>query len=132
VTLDDPVDIVNGILEELYRQRIELPAYSTLDRLAERAHAASDRRLFRRIVVRISAAQREIPNKLLTVDFEQRFSPFQTFKSSAKKPTLTHLEELLSRLECLEALGNMDEILTSGQAPCLRKRSTRARWIRTK
>jgi hypothetical protein len=30
--LDDPVDIVNAMIEELQRESIELPAYSTLDR----------------------------------------------------------------------------------------------------
>jgi Domain of unknown function (DUF4158) len=35
--LDDPVDIVNATIDELQRQRIELPAYSTLDRFVVRA-----------------------------------------------------------------------------------------------
>lgn len=109
--LDDPVDIANAVIGELQRERIELPAYSTLDRLTDRAHAAADRRLFSRIMRRLSDQQREKLNKLLTVDLEQEFSTFQALKSSARKATLSHLGELLSHLEWLEALGPVDEIL---------------------
>jgi Domain of unknown function (DUF4158) len=56
--LDDPVDIVNATIDELQRKRIELPAYSTLDRFADRAHAAADRRLFGSISRRLSREQR--------------------------------------------------------------------------
>jgi hypothetical protein len=118
--LDDPVDIVNATIDELQRERIELPAYSTLDRFADRTHAAADRRLFGRIVRSISDKQRQTLNELLTVDFEQRFSAFQALKSSAKKATLSHLEELLSHLEWLESLGSIDVIL-AGIPPAKRR-----------
>jgi TnpA family transposase len=109
--LDDPVDIVNAMIEELQRESIELPAYSTLDRFAGRAHAAADRRLFRRTMRHISGEQRQALDQLLTVEFERSFSAFQTLKASAKKATLSHLAELLSHLEWLESLGNIDAVL---------------------
>jgi hypothetical protein len=119
--LDDPVDIVNAMIEELQRGRIELPAYSTLDRFAGRAHAAADRRLFRRTMRYLSDEQREALNELLTADFERRFSAFQTLKASAKKATLSHLDELLSHLQWLESLGNIDEVLA--EVPAAKRRA---------
>jgi hypothetical protein len=110
--IDDPVDIVNAMLGELQRQRIELPAYSTLDRFADRAHAASDRRLFGWVMRHIPDELRTKLGDLLLVESDQRLSAFQAVRSSAKNATLSHLEELLSHLQWLESLGPMDQVLT--------------------
>ena len=110
--IDDPVDIVNAMLGELQRERIELPAYSTLDRFADRAHAAADRRLFGWVMRHTSDELRTKLGDLLLVESDQRLSAFQAVRSSAKNATLAHLEELLSHLQWLESLGPMDQVLT--------------------
>jgi Domain of unknown function (DUF4158) len=38
-TMDNPADMLNAVLEELIKQRYELPAFSTLDSLAGRVRA---------------------------------------------------------------------------------------------
>lgn len=46
--LDQRADIINSVIEELIRQNYELPAYSTLNDLAERIHAESQEAIFNR------------------------------------------------------------------------------------
>lgn len=109
--IDDSVDIVNAMLGELQRERIELPAYSTLDRLADRAHAAADHRLFSWVMRHLVEDLRKKLSDLLLVDTDQKLSAFQAVKASAKNATLSHLEERLNHLQWLESLGQMDQIL---------------------
>ena len=49
LTMDDPADLVNVAIEELVKERYELPAFSTLDRLARHVKYAVNARLFTRL-----------------------------------------------------------------------------------
>ena len=44
--MDNPADLINAAIEELIRERFELPAFSTLDRLAQRIRTLVNRRLW--------------------------------------------------------------------------------------
>ena len=48
---DHPADLINVAIEELVRQRYELPAFGTLDRLASHIRSIVNTRLFKRVVV---------------------------------------------------------------------------------
>lgn len=50
--LDQRADIINSVIEELIRQDYELPAYSTLNDLAERIHTESQEAIFNLVVTR--------------------------------------------------------------------------------
>ena len=45
LTMDPPVDIINATIDELIARDVELPAFSTLDRLTEQIHARTQSRL---------------------------------------------------------------------------------------
>jgi len=47
--MDQWVDIINAMIEALIHKDYELPAFSTLDNLAESAHAAAQQALFGRV-----------------------------------------------------------------------------------
>jgi hypothetical protein len=51
---DHPADLLNVAIEELVKQRYELPAFSTLDRLVERVRSIPNTRLFGRISASLS------------------------------------------------------------------------------
>jgi hypothetical protein len=55
---DHPADLINVAIEDLVRQRYELPAFSTLDRLVGRVWALDHARLFRLILGRLSNDER--------------------------------------------------------------------------
>jgi hypothetical protein len=49
LTMDEPADLVNVAVEELVKERFELPAFSTLDRLARKVRHSVNARLFSRV-----------------------------------------------------------------------------------
>jgi hypothetical protein len=59
--LDQRVDIINALIDELVYRQIELPAFSALDTLAERAHAEVQERIFGTVLLRIPADQGSLP-----------------------------------------------------------------------
>jgi hypothetical protein len=103
--LDQRSDIINAMIEGLIMVRYELPAFSTLEDLAERAHVAVQTRIFESVSGRIGDAHRENLKALLQTDkFEQRQSEYNRLKKSAKRPTRKHLETLVDHLEWLESI----------------------------
>ncbi len=110
--LDQRVDIINALIDELVYQQIELPAFSALDTLAERAHAEVQERIFGTVLRRIPADHRESLQALLLTDkLGQRQSEYNELKKSAKRPTRKHLEMLVEHLEWLDSIAAEDDVL---------------------
>jgi hypothetical protein len=57
--MDNPADLINVAIEELVRQRIELPAFSTLDRHSRRIRTLVNSRIFETVLKRLSLSERE-------------------------------------------------------------------------
>ena len=109
--LDQRSDIINAMIEGLIMVRYELPAFSTLEDLAERAHVAVQTRIFESVSGRIGDAHRENLKALLQTDkFEQRQSEYNRLKKSAKRPTRKHLETLVDHLEWLESIPGLERV----------------------
>ena len=53
---DHPADLINVAIEELVKQRYELPAFSTLDRLIGHVRSLVNNRLFARVGVGLSTS----------------------------------------------------------------------------
>src|SRR4030081_1788260 len=66
--MDHPADLINVAIEDLVRQRFELPAFSTLDALVTHVRAVVHRRLFATVLGRLSEPQRQEPDALLESD----------------------------------------------------------------
>ena len=65
-TKDNPVDIINTMLEILVKESFELPAFSTLNKLANRTRAATLDTLFVTISKGLSPEAQLILSDLLT------------------------------------------------------------------
>lgn len=110
--MDQRADIVNGIIEGVLQARYELPAFSTLDDLAEKAHAAVQNRVFGTVFHRITPQQLEALQALLVTDkLERRQSEYNELKKSAKRPTRKHLDMLVEHLEWLDSITAGDDVL---------------------
>ncbi|MGH2722397.1 MAG: DUF4158 domain-containing protein, partial [Actinomycetota bacterium] len=109
--MDDPADLINVALEELILQRMELPAFSTLDRLARGMRAAVNGRLFRAVEAGLSGADRQRLDALLETDPATRRSPLDRLKALPRAPSLSHLRELLGQLGWLLSLGDVGGLL---------------------
>jgi TnpA family transposase len=97
--MDNPADLINVAIEELVRQRIELPAFSTLDRHARRIRSLANSRIFETVLKRLPESDRQQLDALLeTSPNLQKKSLFFAIKQLPKRSTLTHLQDLLDHI----------------------------------
>lgn len=118
--LDQRTDVINAMIEELIFRRYELPAFSTLDNIAEAASATAQDRLYARIDQELTDERRAFLDGLLATDFSRRQSAFQAIKALPKRATKKHLEALLDQLTWLNTLGDVDGALRHAPASKLR------------
>lgn len=102
--MDNPADIISAIVEHLRRRRIELPGFSTLDRLARRTRALVNGRLFADISAGLTAQDKAVLDGMLVVDGDGGKSPLQRIKRLAKRGSLAHFQEQLDQVQFLDGL----------------------------
>lgn len=104
-------DIINATIDELISLRYELPAFSTLDKIAEQVHVSVQDGLFKRIDKQLSPEDRQFLETLITKEWGQRQSQFNQLKRSAKRASKKHLENLLDHLIWLDTLIDAEKPL---------------------
>jgi hypothetical protein len=102
-TKEDLANIINVMLETLVRQRYELPAFSTLERVAVTARARVNSRYYQLITTDLDATTRVRLEILLTRPPAERRSPWDRLKQAPKSPTVKHMRESLAQLHWLQA-----------------------------
>lgn len=102
--MDNPADLINAAIEQLVRDCIELPPFSTLDRLARRIRALVNGRYFSQIALRLTPEEQQRLDALLVVTQGQAKSPLHALKRLPKRGSLTHFQELLEHIEKLDAM----------------------------
>jgi len=112
-TKDNPAALINVALETLIKERYELPAFSTLDRLVRRVRTLVNHRFFTTVFHRLSPADQGYLAALLLTDPRAHRSVYNRLKQLPKRPTLTHLQEWLEQLTWLLSLGTVDSPLES-------------------
>lgn len=110
---DDVIDLINIAIEQLIRQRFELPAFSTLERAAKRIRAEVTSGLHAQITAALTPAEQEAIERLFLVDPETGESTWQTLKVDPQNPTLAHFEALMVRANWLLALPISTTALSS-------------------
>lgn len=96
-TMNDPADIINVVLEELVKQRYELPPFAALDRAVCNIRHRINNDIFNLIRQRlIEAKKTEILKKTLVKKKYDHKSPYHYFKRLPQKPTVTHFKELVA------------------------------------
>ena len=104
-TKDDLADLMNVAIEELVRNRFELPGFTTLLKEARRG---SGRGQSGPLPARRSGPGRggtRQLDRILTVDDTTGRSPWDAIREDAGRPTLTHLKHLVNRLHWLKTLN---------------------------
>ena len=81
-TMSDPADLINRAIEALRRARIDLPAFSTLDRLVNRLRGRVHERMYERVAARLSTENRAALDALLTVPPDGATTPFNRLKQT--------------------------------------------------
>src|SRR3954447_24997660 len=105
LTKDDLADLMNVAIEELVRNRFELPGFTTLLKEARRGRTEVNRGLYRRVAHALGDEGRAQLDRILAVDGATRRSPWSAVREDAGRPTLTHLKHLVDRLHWLKTLN---------------------------
>jgi hypothetical protein len=101
--MDHPADLINVGIEELVRKSYELPAFSTLDRLACHVRTIVNKRLFQSIVNAMTLTQLDFVDGLVSMESELTFSILRAPPKSAR---LSHVQELQAKFEQMIAYGD--------------------------
>lgn len=110
LNMDDPADLINIAIEELVKERCELPAFSTLDRLARHVKHAVNARLFARVDELITPGNKRGLESLLDTGSRGR-SALNALKAAPKSATKKNLSEMQERLVWLESFGDTERLL---------------------
>ncbi len=102
-TKQELADIINVVIEELVRQRFELPAFSTLLRAAGHARSTVNDRLYSSIHASLSNERRLELDALLEVGDNVIMSDWQRIKQEPRKPTNKEIRNYLSHLTWLKS-----------------------------
>lgn len=109
--MDNPADLINVAIEELVKERCELPGYSTLDRLARRIRMLVNRQFFHTVFSQLSAMEQRRLDALLDVENPRHKSDFNALKETPKSATLSHMRDLQGRFSWLLAMGDVERLL---------------------
>lgn len=101
-TMSDPADLINVAIERLIEQRFELPAFSTLDRLAGRVRHRVHEQLYNQITQGLSPDDIGRLEGLLSVDDAR--SAFSRMKAPPRGSSLQYIRQWSQRLDWLESM----------------------------
>lgn len=97
-------DIINVGIEALVHTRYELPAFSTLQRVARNARAQVNHGYYQQVYNALNDLQRTTINHLLSHDDSDVTSPWQRLKREPKQPTPKHIREHIAHVQWLHSL----------------------------
>ena len=109
----DPADIINSAIDALIRHGFELPALTTLRRLAGTEHSNINTTQWDEVCGRIGSLQHALLEELLVVDPKTQKSPFATLCATPGRPSRKNLNALIDRYQWLQQLPNPTSALDS-------------------
>jgi TnpA family transposase len=112
----DNFDLARGFLEELRRQRIIVPAASTVERLCADALVEAERRIARVIADRLDQAAKNRLEDLLEEHVDGRISKFVWLRQASSGSSSAAMNKLLDRLEVIKIV-NLPSAVINGIPP---------------
>lgn len=109
---DHPADLINVAIEELVKERYELPAFSTIDRLAGNVRSITNTRLFQQVCAGLSQTEQVYLDQLLLGEPQQSIATLKLLKSPPKSATLSHMQELLAKFNSLMSFGDAKRLVS--------------------
>ncbi|MEU0679932.1 Tn3 family transposase [Streptomyces albogriseolus] len=101
-----PADLINIALEKVVEAGLELPGFSTFDKMTSKIRTEVNASIREGIHDRMSPAQRAGLLRLLEERDSDGTTLFNRLKKAAKGPTWSHFKNLTKRLEWVDGLGD--------------------------
>jgi hypothetical protein len=111
--MSDPADLINVAIESLLTQGYELPAFSTLDRLAGRIRYHVHEQVYRETTQFLTEEQKVSLDQLLKLREDSGITDFTCIKQVPGKPTLKCMNEWALHLKWLSELFNPKPFIQS-------------------
>jgi len=110
-TMSDPADLINRAIEALQTAAIDLPAFSTLDRLVGRIRAEVHQRIYDAVAARLAPEQATVLEALLAKPPGSLTTGFNRLKQAPGPATPKTIGLWTDRLEWLDGLIDPDPLL---------------------
>lgn len=110
-TMSDPADLINRAIETLQNAAIDLPAFSTLDRLVSRLRAEVHEAIYDRVSARLKTKDVAVLEALLTKPSNSPTTSFNRLKQAPGPATPTTVKLWIDRLDWLNGLIDPDPFL---------------------
>ena len=110
-TMSDPADLINRAIEALHAAAIDLPAFSTLDRLVNRLRAEVHGRIYDRVAARLTAEHESVLDALLIKPPNSTTTSFNRLKQAPGPATPKTIRLWIDRLDWLDGLIDPDPLL---------------------
>jgi TnpA family transposase len=110
-TMSDPADLINRAVETLQAAAIDLPAFSTLDRLVNRLRAEVHARIYNRVTVRVTTEHATVLDALLARPENSMTTGFNRLTQTPGPATPTTIRLWIERLGWLVGLIDPDPLL---------------------
>jgi TnpA family transposase len=111
-TMSDPADLINVAVAELSKAGIELPAYSTLERLVGNLRQQVHAELYVRVTRGLTAEHKQKLDDLLAVPPDGRVTGFTLLKNTPGPAKLKYIREWAAHLQQLESIIDPRPFLT--------------------
>ena len=109
--MSDPADLINRAIEALLAAAIDLPAFSTLDRLVNRLRAKVHGRIFDRVAARLTAEHVSVLDTLLTKPPNSPTTSFNRLKQAPGSATPKTIDLWINWLDWLGGVLDPDPLL---------------------
>jgi len=103
-TMSDPADLINVAIEALANSNIELPAFSTLDRLIGHERHSVHKKLYIKVTATLTQHDRQKLDDLLQLQNAERITKFARMKKTPGPATLNDFRQWEKRLTQLDAI----------------------------
>ena len=106
-TMNDPANIINVVLEELVKQRYELPAFSSLDKAVCAIRHRINDSIFKELYQQLKAANKlKLLEGMLHKNLDEDKTEFNRLKRLPQNPTVNHFKELVQHNDWITELGD--------------------------
>jgi TnpA family transposase len=105
--MDNPADLINVAIEELIKERYELPGFNTLDRLVNHLRKEVNQKIFSQVISQLNPEYIQRLKDLLDNYASVERSPYNDLKKLPKKSSRNHLNDLIFHLTWLETMGEI-------------------------
>jgi hypothetical protein len=110
-TMDHPADLINVALELLVRASLEIPAFSTLDRIAGHVRAQVNAAYFTQVATRLTEQDWADLERLLVAERSTGRTAVARLKELPASATISHLDDWLDRLTWLRSIMETQPLL---------------------